>query len=136
MRGERSQQTKKIHARHKGKGHSNEEGRQVGGVSGTESREGCTGGFLSLELGDFPTACPALITPPPCTHSPRRTSFSVVSTSVLSLQRTSFTCTRIWKTGQAVSMAARGQEYNKASAVQELLRRPGLLGATQGQEER
>lgn len=38
--------------------------------------------------------------PPPCTHSIRRTSFSVVSTRVLSLQRTSFTCTRIWKTGQ------------------------------------
>lgn len=46
MRGERSQQTKKIHARHNGRGHSNEEGRQVEGVSGTERREGCTGGFL------------------------------------------------------------------------------------------
>lgn len=42
----------------------------------------------------------------PSTHCPTaRTSLSVVSTSVLSLERASLTCTRIWKAGWAVSPA-------------------------------
>lgn len=48
----------------------------------------------------------------PPTHRPTaRTSLSVVSTSVLSLERTSLTCTRIWKAGQAVSGTGGGLTF-------------------------
>lgn len=53
--------------------------------------------FLSSVAPPQPESPPSLALP----HCPTtRTSLSVVSTSVLSLERTSLTCTRIWKAGQ------------------------------------
>lgn len=57
--------------------------------------------FLSSVAPPQPGSRPPVRTPPSA-----RTSLSVVSTSVLSLERTSLTCTRIWKAGQAVSGAS------------------------------
>lgn len=47
MRGERSQQTKKIHARHNGRDTAMRKAdKGEGGLSGTERREGRSGGLM------------------------------------------------------------------------------------------
>lgn len=74
-------------------------GDQAGGWGG-----GCGGGFCEFLSSVAPSQPGSR--PPACTPPPARTSLSVVSTSVLSLERTSLTCTRIWKAGQAVSGAS------------------------------
>ena len=83
------------------------EGQEIHRVGGRETKPGVgeevEGGvceFLSSVGPPQPGSCPPARIPPPA-----RTSLSVVSTSVLSLERTSLTCTRIWKAGQAVSGA-------------------------------
>lgn len=109
--GERSERTEKNHARCRW-GHRNEEGGEGqpagtrGGGQGALGRGADQAGWahecLSPEAPTQPGSHP-----PGCPHpTPARTSLSVVSTSVLSLERTSLTCTRICKARRAVSGAS------------------------------